>query len=104
MMDSGADTCLVGSDFHIEDESDEMVHVVGFQDHMKSDMKIGTAITAATTKRGDTVLLRINHAILGIHGNSLLSTGQIEDYNHVVDARPRAKGGKQCLFLQDGYT
>ncbi|MGH7954653.1 MAG: hypothetical protein ACREOZ_01705 [Gloeomargaritales cyanobacterium] len=36
LLDSGADTCLAGKDFYIEEETDHMVHVVGFQEHMKS--------------------------------------------------------------------
>ncbi|MGH7954639.1 MAG: hypothetical protein ACREOZ_01630, partial [Gloeomargaritales cyanobacterium] len=88
-----------------EEESDEVVHVIGFQEHMKSkDMRIGNAITAVTTADGDIILLRANHVILGKTGNSLLSTGQIEDYDHRVDARPRTKGGKQRMYLRDGYT
>ncbi|MGH3054042.1 MAG: hypothetical protein ACRDL7_03575, partial [Gaiellaceae bacterium] len=105
LLDSGADTCLVGQDFYIEEESDEVVHVIGFQDHMKSkDMRIGNAITATETTSGETILLRANHVILAEKGNSLISTGQVEDYDHRVDARPRSKGGKQRLYLRDGYT
>ncbi|MGH7974357.1 MAG: hypothetical protein ACREBR_02430 [bacterium] len=105
LLDSGADTCLAGAEFHIEEESDEVVHVIGFQDHMKSkDMKIGTAITATTTTSGKTILLRASNVILGMTGDSLISTGQVENYNHVVDLRPRTKGGRQRTFLSDGYT
>ncbi|MGH7954404.1 MAG: hypothetical protein ACREOZ_00430, partial [Gloeomargaritales cyanobacterium] len=105
LIDSGADTFLVGGDFYIEDESKEIVHVVGFQDHMKSrDMKIGTAITAVVTADGATILLRANNVILGVTGNTLLSSGQIEDYDHTIDSRPRTKGGKQRLYLQDGHV
>ncbi|MGH7954654.1 MAG: hypothetical protein ACREOZ_01710, partial [Gloeomargaritales cyanobacterium] len=56
------------------------------------------------TTEGEVILLRANHAILGITGNSLLSSGQIEDYEHRIDTRPRTRGGKQRLYLRDGYT
>ncbi|MGH3054931.1 MAG: hypothetical protein ACRDL7_08140, partial [Gaiellaceae bacterium] len=105
LLDSGADTCLVGKDFYIENKSDEVVHVVGFQDHMKTEeMRLGMAITAITTTRGETILLRVNHAILGVMGNSLLSTGQTEDFDHCVDSRPCTKGGKQRIYSRDVFT
>ncbi|MGH7955090.1 MAG: hypothetical protein ACREOZ_03935 [Gloeomargaritales cyanobacterium] len=34
----------------------------------------------------------------------MISTGQVEDYDHAVDLRPRTKGGKQRLYLRDGYV
>ncbi|MGH7955091.1 MAG: hypothetical protein ACREOZ_03940 [Gloeomargaritales cyanobacterium] len=52
LLDSGADTCLAGAEFYVEEETDEVVHVIGFQDHMNSkDMKIGTAIQRLPQQR-----------------------------------------------------
>src|SRR5688500_11174994 len=49
LVDSGADTCLMGSDFHIESNSGRAINLEGFggEDTVIKDMQICTRITLA---------------------------------------------------------
>ena len=60
VIDSGADTCLLGSEFHIEaQDTMHTVEVLGFNNKRgkESELHIGSGICAVDIMGGDPVLL-----------------------------------------------
>ena len=64
IIDSGADTCLLGSAFRMLGHSDRMSNVQGFDESLvKADLKIGTEVAAFDIPEGETMLVLVNEAI-----------------------------------------
>ena len=103
LIDSGADTCMMGKDFLITSRSDRRVTVEGFggNDTVICDMEICSGVTLVQPPNQDPILLRVNHGI-SIQDKSILSCNQMRAYGTIVDETPCHFGGRQSLWLHDG--
>lgn len=105
MVDSGADTCLLGSEFHIENQDTmHTVEVLGFNDKCgkESGLHIGTRICAVDIMGGNSVLLQVNEGVVMHTGKSLLLCNQLRSFGTQVHDTPIIYGRLQCLILHDG--
>ena len=105
IMDSGADTCILGQGWHVVNEHPtRRVKVVGFDKEYatKSNLPIVSAMTVFEPPSGDPILVQVNEAVLNkTADHSLLSTYQIGEHKVDVDARPIKHGGKQSMVADD---
>ena len=97
VMDSGADTCILGKGWEIIAVSLRTARVQGFDEKIaiKSGLPIVNAITALdlTTK---TILLKCNQAVHNKDAeHTLLSDFQIREKTHSLDLVAKRHGGKQ---------
>ena len=78
LIDSGADTCMMGSDFHITSRTGRTVTVEGFggRDTVIRDMEICTGVTLVTIPNQDPVLIRVSHGVTTTD-KSILSCNQM---------------------------
>jgi len=101
LIDSGADTCMIGPDqFYIEEQYDHRrVTIEGFggPSHTIRNMRIGSGITAVAIDNM-TILVRVNEAVISPY-KTIISTNQVQAWGHVVDDVPRKYGGRQAIFL-----
>ena len=106
IMDSGADTCIIGKGWHVVDEHPtRRVKVVGFDKELtsKNNLPIVTAMTIVEVPDQDPILLQVNEAVLNkTADHSLMSNYQIAEFGVEVDARPIKHGGTQCMKLEEG--
>lgn len=78
LVDSGADTSLIGPEFYIETQYDNRrVNIEGFggPSHSIRNMMIGNGVTAVDL-HDRTVLLRVNEAVISAH-KTVISTNQV---------------------------
>ncbi|HEY9708217.1 MAG TPA: hypothetical protein V6D48_08435 [Oculatellaceae cyanobacterium] len=102
LIDSGADTCMIGPEFYIEVQHDNRrVSIEGFggPSHTIRNMRIGNGITAVDLE-DQTVLLRISEAVVSPY-KTIISTNQVRACSHQVDDTPLRYGGKQSIFPKD---
>ena len=101
LIDSGADTCMIGPDqFYIEEQYDHRrVTIEGFggPSHTIRNMRIGSGITADANDN-ITILVRVNETIISPY-KTIISTNQVRAWSHVVDDVPRKCDGRQAIFL-----
>ena len=101
LIDSGADTCMIGPDqFFIEEQYDHRrVTIEGFggPSHTIRNMRIGTGITAVEVDNM-TILVRVNEAVISPY-KTIISTNQVRAWGHEVDDVPRKYQGRQAMFL-----
>ena len=105
IIDSGADTSLMGTDFHIvEQDTMRTVEVHGFNDNRGAErgLHIGSGICAVEKDSGTVLLLQVNEGVIMKNGKSLLSSNQLRAYQNEVHDVPRRYGGKQCIILSNG--
>ena len=106
LIDSGADTCVLGPAFRIVSTTDKVIDIVGAQaDMISKDLHIGTGVTLATTENGEKMILRFNQSIINNkNGKSILSMNQMRDYCTDVNEMPKIYGSKQNLDTLDNHT
>lgn len=105
VVDSGADTCLLGEEFHIiHQDTIRMVEVLGFNDeHGKETGKnLGSAIYALDLPSNEIILLQVNEGVVMQTGKTLLSINQVCHFDHVVDDCPCCYRGKQAIIITYG--
>ena len=105
VVDSGADTCLLGSEFYIESyNSMRTVEVLGFNNERgkESGLHIGSGICAVDVMGGDPVLLKVHEGVVMPQGKSLLSSNQLRHFGTQVHDTPIMYGGLQRIILPDG--
>ena len=106
-VDSGADTCLLGRDFYIQDVyQDRCVDVEGFHENVQvQNIPIGSGLTVCELQSGESILLQVNEGVAIGDGKTLLSTNQMRHHGHLVHDVPHRYAGKQCLISADSqYT
>ena len=65
LIDTGADTCVMGPAFCIISTTSRFVDMIGAEPGMVcKDLEIGTGVTLATNTDGDRVILRFNETII----------------------------------------
>ena len=100
LIDSGADTSMIGPEFYIEEQHDHRrVTIEGFggPDHTVRNMRIGNGITAVDLP-DMTILVRVNEAVISPY-KTIISTNQVRSWGHKVDDVPIRYGGKQAIYL-----
>jgi hypothetical protein len=104
LCDGGADTGLLGDAFHIEEYSQRVVDVEGFDGApgRQHGLSIGNGITAYDAPDGTTLLLRYNEGVIK-PGKSLLASNQMRHFGHSVCDVPLCYGGSQCIITLDNY-
>ena len=104
VVDGGANTSLMGPEYHIlSTDTNRQVEVIGWDNNAKDNMCIGNGITAVDIPGCDTILLQVNEGVvLGSKGSSLLATNQARAFGHEVYDNPRKYGGRQCIKTVDG--
>ena len=78
LIDSGADTCMIGPEFYIEEQYDHRrVSIEGFggPSHTIRNMRIGNGITAVDLP-DMTILVRVNEAVISPY-KTIISTNQV---------------------------
>ena len=91
IIDSGADTCLLGIAFKILRYSDRLANAQGFDESLvKKDLRIGTGVAAFNTAEGETMLVMINEGIdHTTQDNIIISTNQLRQNGcDVCDTHP----------------
>ena len=91
IVDSGADTCLLGDKFHIiHQDTMQTVEVLGFNNERGKEVGkyIGAGICAVDLPSNSTLLLQVNEGVIMNTGKTLLSVNQIWHHSHSVDDSP----------------
>ena len=108
IIDSGADTCILGKGWYIQYvHPHRKVNVFGFDENLpgRKKLPVVSAISAIDLPNGEVLLLRVHE---GIHNseseNTLLSTMQLRDYCHELNDVPRIQGGKQVIKPTEDTT
>ena len=108
IIDSGADTCILGKGWFIQyTHPTRKVNVIGFDENLPGRHKLSvvTGISAIDLPNNEVLLIRVHE---GIHNpdseNTLLSTIQLRDHCLEVNDIPRIQGGKQCIQPDDNHT
>jgi len=105
LVDSGADTCLLGPEFHIESQStDRFIDMQGFSGAASkvTNLPFGVGIGVVDMEDG-AVMIRVNEGVV-VPFPSILSANQMRSYATKVDDCPKRYGGKQQITLNDGPT
>ena len=105
LVDSGADTCLLGPEFHIESQStDRLIDMQGFSgaESTVKDLPVGVGIAVVDLPDG-VVMIRVNEGIV-VPYNSILSTNQLQNFGTKVDDCPKMYGGTQTININNGPT
>ena len=103
LIDSGADTCLLGPEFYIESQStDRIIDMQGFagSESKVENLPFGVGIAAVDLPDG-TVIIRVNEGIV-VPYQSILSANQLQKLGTIVDDCPRQYGGKQQIVINNG--
>ena len=102
ILDSGADTTLLGSSFIMLGHTARLANVAGFDEGMVlQDLMIGTGVAAFDKADGTTVLVLVNEAIdYTTQPHSMLSTNQL--HHHGVMSTPSLllEDVKDCFGLK----
>ena len=80
------------------------VQIAGYvsKDTLRSNVSIGTGITAVDLPTRETILICVAEAtLLGEHSNTLFSTLQMRESGVQVDDIPRKHGGNACIEIDD---
>ena len=104
IVDSGADTCLLGDCFHItKRDTNQIVEVHGFNDKLGAEtgLYIGTGLCAVDLPGADTLLLQVNEGVIMPKGKSLLAANQMRAHHTIVNDVPVRYGGKQSLITRE---
>ncbi len=103
LIDTGADTCVMGPAFKIISETGCYVDMVGAEPGMiKEDLQLGTGLTLATLSNGEHVILCFNESIINDKsGKSILSVNQMRHHQNEVNEKPKVFGGLQNIVMLD---
>ena len=105
VVDSGADTCLLGEEFHIiHQDTMRTVEVLGFNDDRgkETGKHIGSGICAIDLPSHETILLQVNEGVVMHAGKTLLSVNQVRHFGHAVHDCPWRYGGEQAIVTHHG--
>ena len=86
LVDSGADTCLLGPEFHIESQStDRFIDMMGFSGAASkvTGLPFGVGIAVIEAPQG-TVMVRVNEGIV-VPYQSILAANQLRNFNTTVN-------------------
>ena len=105
LADGGADTIVCGVGWTQQSTTARTATIKGFSDDLtKTEIPIGTAISAVTTSTGSTILLQANEALLlPTNQYTILSALQLREHGVRVHDVARRHGGDQCIQV-DSYT
>ena len=105
-VDGGADTCLLGQEFHIEHTyPHRTVDVMGYSnDLVTSGVPIGTGITLYEGPDGTQFLLQVHEGIIMSNDKTLFSTNQMCHCGHTVNDVPIRYGGSQTISTYDDQS
>ena len=101
--DSGADTCLLGNCFLMLEHTNRKANVVSFDDDLgKTDLKIGSGVTAFDKGDGTTVLLLVHEGIdYTSQPNTMISCNQLRYHGiDVCDVHPSFKSGDRARLFR----
>ena len=103
LVDTGADTCVLGPAFKIISSTDRKVDMVGAQsDMVREDLVIGSGVTLATLENGKHVILRFNESLINNkEGKSIIGVNQVRHYQHEINERAKIYGGLQNIVTLD---
>jgi hypothetical protein len=100
-IDSGSDTFGIGGKCWVIDTlTDRKVEIAGYDNKatVKSNIPIGSAITAVDLPTGETILLRANEAtIMGEDANTFFSVTQMREHGVEVHDIAKRHGSLSCL-------
>ena len=105
LIDSGADTSLLGPEFYIESQStDHLINMQGFSGAASrvEGLPIGVGI-AVVDIPGGKVMVRVSEGIV-VPYQSILSANQMRSFGTEVDDCPRMYGGGQRIVIDQGPT
>ena len=105
LVDRGANGVVGGADLRKISECSpaRSIDVTGLDDHMISNLKIGSYGGVVMSNRGP--ILLIFHECAGYNkGKTIISALQVEDNDVTVDDRPIGVGGTQSLRTLEGYS
>ena len=105
ILDSGADTCVIGQGWEILSIcNSRSANVVGF-DHeaaVKRNLPIVSGITTVDLPDGSSILLVVHEGIYNETAkHSLLSEFQLREFGIVIDSTCHRHGGAQQMVIQD---
>ena len=105
IIDSGADTSIVGTGWHVTHTTMRRVNVIGFDHHLqpRQALPIVSAVTAVDTPQG-VILLKVNEAVHNDGAQSLLSKCQLIDYGLDVDECPSPPSNPAYIQLDENRS
>ena len=105
IIDSGADTSIVGTGWHVTHVTMCTANVIGFDHRLRplQALPIVSAVTAVDTPRG-VLLLQVNEAVHNDGAQSLLSKCQLIDYGIDVDECPSPPSTPAYIQLDEGRS
>lgn len=103
LVDSGADTSLLGPEFYIESQStDQLIDMQGFSGAASKVKNLPFGVGLAVVDLPDgIVMIRVNKGIV-VPFQSILSANQLRHFNTTVDDCPRKYGGTQQITINGG--
>ena len=106
LIDTGADTCVLGPAFRIISSTDRTVDMVGAQaDMIRENLVIGSGVTLATLENGENVILRFNESLINDKiGKSILGVNQVRHHQHEVNETAEYFGGQQNIVTLEEKT
>jgi hypothetical protein len=81
----------------ILNETQNLVDVTGIDDHVVSNLKIGTAAGLVKTTTGETIIVLCHQSALKGDGPTVQSFHQLRAFGHRVDDVSRLSGGTQSI-------
>ena len=100
IIDSGADTCVIGKGWHVIADTKRRVNVIGFDKKviLKHSLPLVSAVTIVEPDDGNQIMLRIHQAVWNEDSqHTLLSDYQLREHIHGMDTVHVKYGGKQIL-------
>lgn len=105
LVDSGADTCLLGPEFYIESQStDRFIVMMGFSgaESRVTGLPFGVSIAVIEVPQG-LLMVRVNEGVV-VPYQSILAANQLRNFNTTVNDCPRMHGGAQNIILPNSPT
>ena len=105
LVDNGADTCLLGPEFHFKSQSTEQfIDMHGFSGPSSKVQILPFGVRNGVVDLADgDVMIRVNEGSV-ILFPSILSANRLRNFAAKVDDCPRLYGGKQKLINNNGPT
>ena len=103
LVDRGANGGLAGSDMRVIYKTHRKINISGIDNHEVTGLDVVTAATLLNTSLGKVIGIFNEYAYLG-KGSSIHSSGQLEWFKTLVDAKSIKVGGTQLITTLDGYS
>jgi len=103
LIDRGANGGLAGADVKVLSRTGRKVTISGIDNHELVGLDIVSCAAKVKSNKGPIILILNEYAYCG-RGTSIHSCNQVEHYKHLVDDRAVPNGGKQLIFLHDGFV